>query len=74
MLESIHWTLTGAGLISMAMNEFFSMGGYAAFVWPALGLSALVMAILYFQSYRSLTAREAELEALQRETSDETEA
>ena len=58
----------------MAMNEFFAMGGYAAFVWPALGLSALVMAILYFQSYRSLTAREAELEALQRETSDETEA
>ncbi len=58
----------------MAMNEFLSMGGYAAFVWPALGLSALVMAILYFQSYRSLTAREAELEALQRETSDETEA
>ena len=58
----------------MAMNEFFSMGGYAAFVWPALGLSALVMAILYFQSYRSLTAREAELEALTRETSDETEA
>ncbi len=58
----------------MAMNEFFSMGGYSAFVWPALGLSALVMAILYFQSYRSLTAREAELEALTRETSDETEA
>ncbi len=58
----------------MAMNEFFSMGGYAAFVWPALGLSALVMAILYFQSHRSLTAREAELAALTRETGDETEA
>ncbi len=58
----------------MAMNEFFSMGGYAAFVWPALGLSALVMAILYIQSHRSLRAREAELAALTRETSDETEA
>jgi len=56
------------------MSEFFSMGGYAAFVWPALGLSALVMAILYIQSHRSLAAREAELAALTRETSDETEA
>ena len=58
----------------MAMSEFFNMGGYAAFVWPAIGLSALVMVILYIQSHRSLRAREAELEALQRETSDETEA
>ena len=58
----------------MVMTEFFSMGGYAAFVWPALGLSALVMAALYIQSHRALTAREAELEALTRETGDETEA
>ena len=56
------------------MSEFFFMGGYAVYVWPALGLSAVVMAILYIQSHRSLAAREAELEALQRETSDETEA
>jgi len=56
------------------MNEFFSMGGYAAFVWPALGLSALVMAALYIQSLWTLRAREAELEALQGEKTDETQA
>ncbi len=55
----------------MAMIEFFSMGGYAAFVWPALGTSALVMAALYIQSHRSLRAREAELAALQRDQSEE---
>ena len=49
------------------------MGGYAAFVWPALGLSALVMAALYIQSHRSLRAREAELEALRRAISESGE-
>ncbi len=49
------------------------MGGYAAFVWPALGLTALAMAALYIQSHRTLRAREAELEALQREKAHETE-
>ena len=57
----------------MGMAEFFTMGGYAAFVWPALGLSALVMAALYIQSHRFLRAREAELETLQREKANEAE-
>lgn len=55
----------------MAMTEFFTMGGYAAFVWPAMGLSALVMAALYIQSHRRLRAREAELKALQGDRSEE---
>ena len=25
------------------MNEFFAMGGYANFVWPAYGITALVL-------------------------------
>ncbi len=57
----------------MGMNDFFMMGGYAAFVWPAVGLSALVMAALYIQSYRCLRAREAELESLQRGNTHEAE-
>ena len=57
----------------MTMIEFFNMGGYAAFVWPAIGLSALVMAALYVQSYRALRSREAELAALQREKAHEAE-
>ena len=55
------------------MIEFFNMGGYAAFVWPSLGLSALVMATLYIQSYTSLRARQAELDALQSKKNNEAE-
>ena len=55
------------------MTEFFNMGGYAAFVWPALGLSALVMAALYIQSYTSLRARQAELDTLQSKKNNEAE-
>ncbi len=57
----------------MVMAEFFNMGGYAAYVWPALVLSALVLAALYVQSHRSLRAREAELAALLQEKADEAE-
>ena len=42
------------------------MGGYAAYVWPAIAVAALVMAALYWQSWRVLRSREAALDALQR--------
>ena len=45
---------------------FFQMGGYAAFVWPALGLTLLVMLGLLVATLRQLRARQrrlAELEA-----------
>ncbi len=48
------------------MTDFLAMGGYAAYVWPALAVAALVMAALYVESRHALGAREAELEALQR--------
>jgi heme exporter protein D len=48
------------------MSEFFAMGGYAAFVWPALAVTAVVMAALYVQSHRALQANEAALAAMQR--------
>ncbi len=47
------------------MSEFFAMGGYAAFVWPALAVTAVIMAGLYIQSHRALTANEAALAAMQ---------
>ena len=40
------------------------MGGYAAFVWSAFGITTLVLVGLLVQSWRSLKAREAELAAL----------
>ena len=41
------------------------MGGYAAFVWPAFGVTAVVMIGLLVASIRDVRAREAELAALQ---------
>ncbi len=49
------------------MIEFFSMGGYARFVWPAFAVATVVMAALALASRRTLRARQAELEALRRD-------
>ena len=40
------------------------MGGYAAYVWPALGVSTLVLAGLLVSSLVSLRRHEAELAGL----------
>jgi len=45
---------------------FFDMGGYAAFVWPSLALTAVVMGGLLVATLRQLRRRQrllAELEA-----------
>ena len=44
--------------------KFLAMGGYAAYVWPALGLTAAVLAVLLIASIKSARRREAELAAL----------
>jgi heme exporter protein D len=46
------------------MNEYLDMGGYAAFVWPAYGLSAIVMIGLAVNAWRNLRARERDLAQL----------
>ncbi len=46
--------------------DFFAMGGYAAYVWPALGLTAAVMIGLAWHATRSLRREEAAAAALQR--------
>jgi heme exporter protein D len=28
---------------TMSMQEFFAMGGYAAYIWPAYGLTLIVL-------------------------------
>ncbi len=43
---------------------FFSMGGYAAFVWPAFGAALVVLVGLLITSLRTLRANQAALEAL----------
>jgi heme exporter protein D len=46
------------------MNDYWAMGGYAVFVWPAYGLSALVMIGLAFSAWRTLRVRERDLARL----------
>jgi heme exporter protein D len=47
------------------MEELLNMGGYAAFVWPAYGLTALVIGGLVAETLLTLRARERELKTLQ---------
>lgn len=46
------------------MSEFFQMGGYAAYVWPAFGFAALLLIGLLWQSWNAARRREAELRQL----------
>jgi heme exporter protein D len=48
-----------------ALGKFLHMGGYAAYVWPALGLTAAVMAALLVASLRAARRNEAELAELE---------
>jgi heme exporter protein D len=49
------------------LSDFISMGGYAAFVWPAYGLTIVVMAGLVAQSLRRYRRNQRALDALQRD-------
>ena len=44
------------------IREFFAMGGYGAFVWPAYGSSALVLGWLWVSSLRRLRLLERALD------------
>ena len=46
------------------MSDFFAMGGYGAYVWPAFGFAALVLLGLLLQSWQSARRRAAEFEQL----------
>ena len=48
--------------------KVLDMGGYAAYVWPALGLTVVVLAGLVITSVKSARRREAELAQLEAET------
>ena len=44
-----------------SLQEFLTMGGYAAYVWPAYGLAALVLVVNAVQPVRRLKAKLAQL-------------
>lgn len=61
------------------MQEFMSMGGYGAYVWPSYILSALLLGALLVASVRALKATESEFDRLKaangrQEQKQETEA
>lgn len=47
------------------LETYLAMGGYAAYVWPAFGVAAVVLIGLLLESWRAARAREAELATLQ---------
>lgn len=46
------------------MAEFFEMGGYAAFIWPAYAVALLLMVGLLVMSLRSMRQREELVQTL----------
>jgi len=46
------------------VSEFLEMGGYGAFIWPAYGAGAILMAGLLILSWKSMRQREALVESL----------
>ena len=47
------------------MAEFFHMGGYAAYIWPAFGAGAVILTTLLVVSLKGLKTDERRLRALQ---------
>ena len=39
-------------MTEQAASNFFAMGGYAAFVWPAYGISLIALVVLLAVSWR----------------------
>lgn len=51
-----------------ALSVWFAMGGYAAFVWPAYGIAAVVLGGMALHSWRRYRASTDTLSRLQRQT------
>lgn len=49
-----------------AVTNFLNMGGYAAFVWPALGLTAVILIAMAVTGTRRLRAGEAALQTAEK--------
>jgi len=48
------------------MSAFFAMGGYAAFIWPAYGISALLLGGAVVMTLRAYRRARAQLDALEK--------
>jgi heme exporter protein D len=50
------------------IGEFFHMGGYAVFVWPAYGVAAAVMILMFVLAWRASKSAERTLALLQQQS------
>ena len=48
------------------MNEFFAMGGYAAYVWPAYGVSIVALIAVAIVSWREMKLAERLVDLIQK--------
>jgi heme exporter protein D len=62
--ETRIFTRTAQQSDKQAMSEFFAMGGHAAFIWPAYGITAVLLGGLLVLSLKSMRQREALVESL----------
>ena len=53
------------------LSTFINMGGFGEFIWPAFGISVIVLAGVFLQSQRFLNRSEKELSALQNQENSE---
>lgn len=51
-----------------ALNQYFAMGGYAAFVWPAYAVATIAIGGISWQSWRRYRASAALLDRVQRQS------
>ena len=56
------------------MAEFFSMGGYAGFVWPAFLISIIVLAGLVINTLGNYRKQQEILSAVENSRADDTES
>jgi len=49
------------------MTDFLAMGGHGGYIWPAFGITALILIGLLVASWRRVRQRETQLAELQRE-------
>ena len=55
------------------MSEFFAMGGYAKYVWPAYSISLVALTLAVVLSRKALTATRRKVARYQQSMSETTE-
>ena len=52
------------------VEKFFAMGGYAAYVWPALAVALIVLGFMWVAAWRDARAADAALRRMEQRIDD----